>query len=760
MSTLVGGTVVWNLDVDASALDKGLSSAREKIDRASKDGQKSLDGFAKSITKSFDSAAAILNKTGDLLLRVGAAPTAALGFAAKAAISFEDTLADVRKTTGLTADQTQKLGKEILTLGDNTRTSNKELLDIAKIAGQLGVSQENLLSFTQSVNQAVVALGDEFTGGAEQVTKELGILSNQFKLTGKDGSQISRSITQIGSALNSLAASGQATAPFITDFSNRVGGIAPVVGLSIDKVLGLGAALQELGQSPEVAGTAIQSLLVQLGKNTEEFAKIAGVSTKEFSQLLKTDINEALLLVASGVTESSVGIEELAATLDGLGIDGNRTVGVLANLGNNTDLVRKRQALANAEYAKGTSLIDEYNIKNETTAANFGKTANQANKLAITLGTSLLPAINNILDAITPLITGFSNFAAKNPEIVTSILGLGAALAGLGVSLKVVAFVFSGLSTIIAAGKFIASLAIVKGIFAGISAAATAAAAAIGVPVAAIVAAIALVIGSIVLLAVAWNKNWFDIQGKTESAIAFIKSAFEAFISAMGSIAASIGTKLNEIRSSITTWGSNTFRYFQTEIPRWVSTVMSFFTSLPGRIASALSSLGSQMSQSFRQAFDQAVREIQNFPGRIYDWGRNIANSFVDGIRNGLGGLRDAFNRGLNDARSSIQGNSPPKDGPFKNIDVWGYNVGQAWVEGMNKAIAAFSVQATSLQDFSNSFPDMNVRQTQSFSLDNQQSTQPLNQNINVSIDRVNSKQDVDMISREIAFKAAILPAS
>lgn len=462
MANVVGGTIVWNLDVDKSKLTSGLEDARSEINKTAAASEKTFASMAKTISTSFDNISKSLNTAGDNLLKFGAPAAALLTGSAIAAVKFEDSLADVRKTTGLTADETAKLGRELMEMSKNTRTATGELVDIAKIAGQLGVTQSQLLPFTEAVNQATVALGDEFIGGAEQVTKELGILANQFQLTGDDGEDIADSITKIGSALNALGASGAATAPFISDFGNRVGGIAPLVGMTIDQVFGLGAALQELGQSPEVAGTAVQSILVTMGKDVASFAKIAGKSTKEFSALMRTDVNEALLLVAAGVAKDATGIEELSLRLDSLGIDGQRVVAVLANMGNNVDLVRKRQALASEEFEKGTSLINEYNIKNSTAAAQLGKFRNQTNALAVTMGNSLLPALNDLLGGITPVVEGFSKFAEKNPKVVSTVLILGTAVAGLGLALKGLSIVFGALSTISNATSLLLSTRVVK----------------------------------------------------------------------------------------------------------------------------------------------------------------------------------------------------------------------------------------------------------------------------------------------------------
>jgi len=111
-------------------------------------------------------------------------------------------------------------------------------------AGQLGIAKDEAVAFTQSVDQAVVALGDEFTGGVEDVTKSLGGLQKLFKETA-DVSP-AEAITKIGSAVNALGADGTATGPVIADFAARIGQLGNLAP-QITQTLGLGAAFQELG---------------------------------------------------------------------------------------------------------------------------------------------------------------------------------------------------------------------------------------------------------------------------------------------------------------------------------------------------------------------------------------------------------------------------------------------------------------------------------------------------------------------------------
>ena len=127
-------------------------------------------------------------------------------------LQVEEQMADVAKTTGLAGDELKDLEKDLDRLGKSTRTPNEQLRAIAEGAGRLGIKGKNdILQFTEAVNTLSVALGDEFTGGAEEVTREVGILSNILKdIPAKDQGE---ALLFIGNALNVLAANTAGTSP-------------------------------------------------------------------------------------------------------------------------------------------------------------------------------------------------------------------------------------------------------------------------------------------------------------------------------------------------------------------------------------------------------------------------------------------------------------------------------------------------------------------------------------------------------------------
>ena len=294
-----------------------------------------------------------------------------------AAVKLSDQLADVRKTTGMTADEAKRLRSELSQI--NTRTSMSDLMEIAKVGGQFGIAKEQINGFVQAVDKTAVALGDEFSGGAEQVATEMSKLRNIFKDIQTD--DVGTDVGFISNAINELAAAGVATGPVVADLANRIGGYGIQVGLTSGQTLGLSATLQELGVTSERGGTAVVKILQKMLTNTSEFAKIAGMELGGFKDLLNKDIYGAFVKVMEGSKQLGPNAGLLAGIIKDLEVQGAGASEVFAKLGSNTELLASKTDLATASLTNTASITEEFNLRNENLAGSVDKLSKEWNKL-------------------------------------------------------------------------------------------------------------------------------------------------------------------------------------------------------------------------------------------------------------------------------------------------------------------------------------------------------------------------------------------
>jgi TP901 family phage tail tape measure protein len=339
----------------------------------------------------------------------------------KIASELTDSFADIRKATGMTTEEVEGLSDAVSKI--DTRTAQQSLLDIAKVGGQIGIAKDEMLGFVESVDKAVVALGDEFQGGAEEVASKMGTLKQLFSDT-KD-LDAGTAINKIGSAINELGAAGSATGPVMADFATRMGQLGNLAP-QINQTLGLGAAFQELGLTAEIAAGGLSNILLGAAKATDLFAQHLGMTESAFKSLINTNPNEVILKLA----ESFKGLptDVVVKQLDALGIKSQEATKVMSLLSDQTVVVRQKQELASKAMEEATSLTNEFNIKNNTAAAELEKAEKGVNALRIQLGTALLPVVVNIITSLVSfvnVIRAIPAFVSENKEM---FIALGAAI--------------------------------------------------------------------------------------------------------------------------------------------------------------------------------------------------------------------------------------------------------------------------------------------------------------------------------------------
>lgn len=312
----------------------------------------------------------------------------------RSSAELADAISDVRKTTGLSTAVVKELVTELGKL--DTRTSRAELLALARDAGKLGISaKEDVLAFVRAGNQINVALGEDL---GEDAIKNIGKLVDLFKLKEQFG--LEGAMLKVGSAINELGMSSTASEGYMVDFLKRMGGIAPLAGITVQQTLALGATLDALGQTSEVSSTALSKLFVKLGSDAEKYAGIAGMSVTKFKDVLGKNALEAFIAVLEGSKKTEGGVVALSETLGEMGIDAARAAGVFGALSQNTKLLRTQMELANTAFTEGTSITDEYTEKNENLAAQLEKLYQQFNRLI---------ANNTIIDFLTGLVSSTKN---------------------------------------------------------------------------------------------------------------------------------------------------------------------------------------------------------------------------------------------------------------------------------------------------------------------------------------------------------------
>ena len=340
---------------------KGILSQHRADINKTKSGWLSLGKAANGFNKYFG----IITAVGASLLGVAYSTQEWI----KGNVGLSDSLANVMKTTGLTRKEVRELYTDFKYM--NTRIPRKELLGLAEEAGRLGKKgKKDIMAFVEVANKISVALGDDFGGEAQKATLEVGKLTDNLKVGAEYGVDFGEAMEKVGSGINEVAANSKAQAPYMVEWMKRTQGLGKLANLTAADIMGYAATFDESGQAVEMSATAINKLVVDMFTDSSEYAKVAGISTKEFAELVETDANAALIKMLEGLKGNNDGLGIMVKKFDAMDIDGTRATQALASVVGNLDRLKINQKTANKAMEEGTSLMNEYNIKNENLAGN------------------------------------------------------------------------------------------------------------------------------------------------------------------------------------------------------------------------------------------------------------------------------------------------------------------------------------------------------------------------------------------------------
>lgn len=422
--------------------EKGLKSA-ERADEAQN--LQNTGKRWKEVGEGIDTVTKPLQYTATALAAGGVA-------SAKFAIDFENNFANVKKTVDGTPEQLEKIRQEIIdmtTVGINGHSAipetTAELTELAAAGGQLGITTDNIVDFTEVMAQmgsATNLVGEEGAATLARFQNVMGVGQNEIR--------------NIGSAIVDLGNHSATTESEIAAMALRMGKYGSSVRMSAADVLGYSAALSSLGIEAQMGGSAIgrtwlsiETAVASGGEGLTKFAKYSGKSAEEFKKQWNTDSSGAF----NGLLKGLQSAENLTLALDDLGINNTQDIQAMMALVNGYDLVTESVNRSNTAYKENTALQEEFDRKAETTASQLSVTKNNIVEAARSIGETMLPSIK---DASTTVANFAKGLSQMDDEQKRAVVNTGATVIALGALSKV------GVGVIKGAGDFVEGLGVIS----------------------------------------------------------------------------------------------------------------------------------------------------------------------------------------------------------------------------------------------------------------------------------------------------------
>ena len=371
-------------------------------------------------------------------------------------------MSGVKKYTGLTDEAVQQLNDDFMKM--DTRTAREQLNDLAGDAGRLGIqSKQQILDFVQAADQINVALGEDL---GEDAVKNIGKLAQLFGDADKMG--LKQAMLSSASVINELAQNSSASEGYLMDFTARLAGVGKQAGMTQAQVMAFGSVLDQNMVNVEKGATALQNVITALYAKPAAMAKVAGLNVKEFTQLLKTDGNAALLQFVEALRKAGK-MDALAPMLTDMKLSGAGVTQTLSTLAANIDTLKQIQQQATQAFTQGTSVTNEFNTANNTTQARLEKAQKKAHDMAVQLGEQLYPAYMQVVGAgnsfllfLTKVLPFIASHAKQIVVVTAVVVAYTAAIKAQTIQTALAAAAQKALNATIAAGKAI--IGIVKGL--------------------------------------------------------------------------------------------------------------------------------------------------------------------------------------------------------------------------------------------------------------------------------------------------------
>lgn len=351
--------------------------------------------------------------------------------AVEAFAEMDQEMANVRKFTGMSAEGVAALNEEFQKM--DTRTSREDLNKLAQEAGRLGkTSPEDIMGFVRAADKVNVALDDLGEGATLTLSKLTGVFGYE-QMYGTE-----QSLLKVGSVINELSQNCSASAPYLADFASRMGGVGAQANMTIPQIMAFGAVLDANGQQVEASSTALSQVIVRMMQEPAKYAKVAGLDVKKFSDMLKTDVNGALIMFLDTLQKAG-GMDVLSPMFKDMGENGSRAISALSTLATHIDEVKAQQEAANVAFKEGTSIDKEFSVQNTTVQASLDKAKKAVNDIRVELGEKLSPVMSHVISSSTALLRVIMMVIRFITENKTAVISLTAGVVAYTVAVNMAA---------------------------------------------------------------------------------------------------------------------------------------------------------------------------------------------------------------------------------------------------------------------------------------------------------------------------------
>lgn len=343
----------------------------------------------------------------------GGAIAAPFVMGVKAAMGFESAMADVAKVVNFkTPEQFKAMSDDVLGLSERLPMAAEGIAKIVAAGGQSGIAREELATFAEDA----VKMGVAFDQTAEESGSMMATWRTAFRMT-QDG------VVELADQINYLGNTGPVNTKQLSSIVTEVGALGEVAGFSSAQIAAIGATM--VGVKQDVAATGIKNFMLAMTKGTAatksqaEAFKSLRLDSKKVAEGMQKDSQGTMLDLLKRISE--VDAAKRPALLTNL--FGSESVAAITPLLTNLKLLKSNLASVGDSTQYAGSMEGEYTSRAATTANALQQLQNRVTRLGITVGSMLLPPLNDFMATVGPIISSVTSLAGAHPWLIKGLLG-------------------------------------------------------------------------------------------------------------------------------------------------------------------------------------------------------------------------------------------------------------------------------------------------------------------------------------------------
>lgn len=331
----------------------------------------------KDLKKNIDNATGAISKHGNSWQTAAKNLTAYVGLfgvfnaikdtvtsAIKKNFEYSSSLTDIRKVSGLTMQDVNKLSEELAKI--DTRTSIDGLAQLAYEGAKLGMDKygvDGMAQFVKAADKINVAIGEEM---GEEALPALSKMVETMGLIPKMG--IEKAMLATGSAMFKLSSTSTSTSTNIVEFAKRLTGVSRTAGITADQLLALGSASDSLFLMPEVSATAMSKFIVALQKNHNLIEKDLGIQQGTIKNMYAAGhAMDAIVLVLEKMRDKG-NMNALGDIFKDVGSDGQRLITSMVTMSKNVDVLKDHLYESKEAFEEASAVTNEYTMQQQSAA--------------------------------------------------------------------------------------------------------------------------------------------------------------------------------------------------------------------------------------------------------------------------------------------------------------------------------------------------------------------------------------------------------